>query len=70
MMKDVATYIPHGGLIVIGAVDGKLWYFLAMLIGSLITALYLHFTKPNLPEHETEKAADVSKVETKKVLNK
>lgn len=55
MMKDVATYIPHGGLIVIGAVDGKLWYFLAMLIGSLITALYLHFTKPNLPEYETEK---------------
>jgi|SRR5690625_1227562 len=51
MINDVSTFIPHGGLIVIGAVDGKLWYFLAMLIGSLITAAYLHFTKPDLPEY-------------------
>lgn len=50
MMQNVGTYIPHGGLIVIGAVDGKLWFFLAMLIGSVITALILHFTKPDLPE--------------------
>lgn len=50
MLQNVGTYIPHGGLIVIGAVDGKLWFFLAMLIGSVITALILHFTKPDLPE--------------------
>ncbi|MBU5266574.1 PTS fructose transporter subunit IIC [Virgibacillus proomii] len=50
MLQNVGTYIPHGGLIVIGAVDGKLWFFLAMLIGSLVTALILHFTKPDLQE--------------------
>jgi fructose PTS system EIIBC or EIIC component len=55
MLQNVGTYIPHGGLIVIGAVDGKLWFFLAMLIGSLVTALILHFTKPDLPEAELPK---------------
>jgi len=55
MLNGVETFIPHGGLIVIGAVDGKLWYFIAMLIGSLVTALYLHIAKPDLPENTKEK---------------
>lgn len=50
MMNGVETFVPHGGLVVIAAVDGKLWYFLAMLIGALITAAILHFTKPNISD--------------------
>jgi PTS system fructose-specific IIC component/fructose-specific PTS system IIC-like component len=58
MLQGVKTFIPHGGLIVIGAVEGKLWYFLAMLIGTVITALILHFTKPDLPETKPVKKED------------
>lgn len=58
MLQNVGTFVPHGGLIVIGAVDGKLWYFLAMLIGTVVTAAILHFTKPDVavdPKKELSK---------------
>lgn len=48
MVQGVECLIPHGGLIVIGAVNGKLWYVIAMLVGSLVTALYLHLAKPKI----------------------
>ncbi|WP_455647890.1 PTS fructose transporter subunit IIC [Lonepinella koalarum] len=51
MINNVETFVPHGGLIVLPAVNGKLWYFLAMLIGTLVSVAILHFTKPNLEEN-------------------
>ncbi|MDH2927721.1 PTS fructose transporter subunit IIC [Lonepinella koalarum] len=51
MINNVETLVPHGGLIVLPAVNGKLWYFLAMLIGTLVSVAILHFTKPNLEEN-------------------
>jgi fructose PTS system EIIBC or EIIC component len=59
MLQNVGTFIPHGGLIVIGAVDGKLWYVLAMLIGTIVSAAILHFTKPDVAvKATTEKKAE------------
>lgn len=55
MMNNVEALIPHGGLIILPVVNGKLWYFLAMLIGTLVSVAMLHFTKPNLSEEELTK---------------
>lgn len=54
MLEGVKCFIPHGGMIVIGAVEGKLWYFLAMLIGTVVTALILAILKPNIGDKEGE----------------
>ena len=48
MMNGVEALVPHGGLIILPVVNGKLWYVLAMLVGVLVSAAILHFTKPNL----------------------
>lgn len=48
MMNGVEALVPHGGLIILPVVNGKLWYFLAMLIGTLISVAILHFTKPDV----------------------
>lgn len=54
MMQNVETLVPHGGPVVIAAVNGKLWFLLSMIIGAVVVALILHFTKPNLPEYESK----------------
>lgn len=50
MLNNVETLVPHGGFIVLGAVNGKLWFSLAIIIGSLVTALILHILKPDVEE--------------------
>jgi fructose PTS system EIIBC or EIIC component len=50
MLEGVKTFIPHGGMIVIGAVGGRLWYTIAMFTGAIITAVILHFIKPDIPQ--------------------
>ncbi|WP_297280895.1 PTS fructose transporter subunit IIC [uncultured Anaerococcus sp.] len=50
MMNDVECLVPHGGFIVLGAVNGKLWFALAIIIGSLVTALMLYLLKPDLTD--------------------
>ncbi|MEN8078565.1 PTS fructose transporter subunit IIC [Clostridioides difficile] len=52
MMNNVEALVPHGGLIILPVVNGKLWYVLAMLIGVLVSVAILHFTKPNLEVSE------------------
>lgn len=53
MMNNVEALVPHGGLIVLPAVNGKLWYVLAMFIGVFVSVAILHFVKPNV---ETKKS--------------
>ncbi|MBC9129737.1 PTS fructose transporter subunit IIC [Frischella sp. Ac48] len=53
MMNNVETLVPHGGLIVLPAVNGKLWYALSMFIGVAISVLILHFTKPNIDQADS-----------------
>lgn len=50
MMNNVEALVPHGGLIILPVVNGKLWYVLAMLIGTLVSVVILHFTKPNIED--------------------
>ncbi|MCF1585179.1 PTS fructose transporter subunit IIC [Tetragenococcus koreensis] len=52
MANGVEALVPHGGLIILPVVNGKLWYFLSMLIGTLVSVAILHFTKPNLENIE------------------
>ena len=57
MANGVEALVPHGGLIILPVVNGKLWFVLSMLIGTLISVAILHFTKPNLEEEiKPEKA--------------
>ncbi|MCY3031488.1 PTS fructose transporter subunit IIC [Aerococcus sp. Group 1] len=48
MMNGVECLVPHGGLIVLPVVNGKLWYTLAIFIGAIVAAIILHFTKKNI----------------------
>lgn len=50
MINNVEALVPHGGLIILPVVNGKMWYVLAMLIGTLVSVAILHFTKPDIEE--------------------
>ncbi len=55
MVNNVEALVPHGGLIILPVVNGKLWYATAMLIGTLVSVIILHFTKPTLENSTIEK---------------
>lgn len=55
MLHGVECMVPHGGLIVIAAVNNKLWYVVDMLIGVVVTAIILHLLRPNVEEVSTKK---------------
>lgn len=48
MINNVEALVPHGGIIILPVVNGKMWYVIAMLIGTLVSVAMLHFTKPDL----------------------
>ncbi|GFE46473.1 hypothetical protein ScFU53_08530 [Streptococcus canis] len=52
MINNVEALVPHGGLIILPVVNGKVWYVIAMLVGTLVSVAMLHFTKPDLEEAE------------------
>lgn len=54
MANEVEALVPHGGLIILPVVNGKLWYVIAMLIGTLVAVAILHFTKPNVDALESQ----------------
>lgn len=58
-INGVEALVPHGGLIILPVVNGKLWYVLSMFIGVLVSVAILHFTKPNL---ELEPAVPVKEI--------
>ena len=55
MLHGVECMVPHGGLIVIAAVNNKLWYVVDMLIGVIVTAVMLHLLRPNVEEAPVKK---------------
>lgn len=59
MMNNVEALVPHGGLIILPVVNGKLWYIISMLIGVFVSVAILHFVKPNLVK-EDDKAIKAS----------
>lgn len=51
MYHGVECMVPHGGLIVIAAVNNApLWYAIDMFIGAIVTAICLHVLRPNIDE--------------------
>lgn len=56
MMNNVEALVPHGGLIILPVVNGKVWYVIAMFVGVAVSVALLHFTKPNLETKEKEEA--------------
>lgn len=50
MMHAVDCFVPHGGMIVVLATNKPLLYTIDMVIGVVVTAVLLHFLKPNLNE--------------------
>lgn len=55
MLHGVECMVPHGGLIVIAAVNNKMWYVVDMLIGVIVTAAMLHLLRPNVEEAPVKK---------------
>lgn len=55
MVNDVEALVPHGGLIILPVVNGKLWYVISMFVGVLVSVLILHFSKPDLSQEELKK---------------
>jgi PTS system fructose-specific IIC component len=54
MMNGVGALVPHGGLIILPLVNGKLWFVISMAIGVLVSVIILHFSKPNIDDHSKE----------------
>ncbi|MBU5591590.1 PTS fructose transporter subunit IIC [Clostridium sp. MSJ-4] len=47
-IAGVKCYVPHGGFVVLPVVENKLWFVIAIIAGSLVTALMLGLLKPNI----------------------
>ena len=45
MLGGVGDHAPHGGPIVLPVVEGKLMFVVAIVVGSLVTALTINFVK-------------------------
>lgn len=55
MLHGVECMVPHGGLIVIAAVNkAPLWYAIDMAIGVVVTAVCLHILRPNIENEKSE----------------
>ena len=53
MAHGVECMVPHGGLIVIAAVNkAPMWYAIDMAIGVVVTAICLHVLRPDLDKEE------------------
>ena len=55
-MGGVGDRVAHGGPIVaiLGGIDNILWFFIAVIIGSIITMLTVLFFKKNTPANEVD----------------
>lgn len=55
----VVSHAPWGGLITLPVVGGRLWYVVAVLLGSLVTAVILGFIKKDyVPEKQSNDSSD------------
>lgn len=57
MLAGVGDHAPHGGPIVIFVVDNKLMYVVAIVIGTVVTALAVNIVKKVWPSRVGEEAA-------------
>ncbi|PRY82384.1 PTS fructose transporter subunit IIC [Alkalibacterium olivapovliticus] len=57
MMNNVEALVPHGGLIILPVVNGRMWFVISMFVGVAISVAMLHFLKKDidLVDNETSK---------------
>ena len=56
MVFNCTLMAPHGGIFVIATIGNPLMYLLAILIGTIVSALIMAKLKKNLPEYESQTA--------------
>ena len=54
MVFNCTLMAPHGGIFVIATIGNPLMYLLAILIGTIVSALIMAKLKKNLPEYENQ----------------
>lgn len=62
-LTGVLNHAPWGGLIVLPVVEGKLYYVLAIIIGSLTTAIMINMWKKTLTHDQAETEKVVEEIE-------
>lgn len=53
-LTNVQDFAPHGGPIVLPIIEGKLEYVIAIIVGTLVTAIIANLLKKNIPEKTEE----------------
>ena len=54
MVFNCTLMAPHGGIFVVATIGNPLMYLLAILIGTIVSALIMAKLKKNLPEYESQ----------------
>ena len=58
-LAGVLNHAPWGGLIVLPVVEGRIWYFIAVLAGGFVTALMVNLLKRNYVEESAGNDTDL-----------
>lgn len=58
-LAGVLNHAPWGGLIVLPVVEGRIWYFIAVLAGGFVTALMVNLLKKNYVEESVGNDTDL-----------
>ncbi len=51
---NVKSPVPHGSFITLPVVEGKLWFTIAIIVGTVVTAVLLGILKPRISEAKKE----------------
>lgn len=51
---NVESPVPHGSFITLPVVEGKLWFTIAIIVGTVVTAVLLGILKPRISEAKKE----------------
>lgn len=67
MLWNVTSTVPHGGLFVVPIMGHPIYFLLALLIGTIITATILYILKPSIKENieETEDESELDSLDIK-----
>ncbi len=62
-LMGVLNHAPWGGLIVLPVVEGRLMYFIAVLLGAVVTAIMVNALKKPLSEEQATEEKEVEEIE-------
>jgi len=64
-LGNVQAPVPHGGFIILPVVTNKITFVIAILVGSMVTAIMLGLLKPNLEKEQTQASKSVNNLKLK-----